>query len=212
MSFLNVKATKPELDRLKKRKIFSKRGEDLLEIKQDQINSSLKSILDKYFILRNKMRDQIMDNFKLLEHTYDTIGQRKVARISRLHEKILNPAIQLNLLREMGIDVPKISLKLSESKLPCYSLSDTNLSLDILIKNLNDTLKMLIQLAEMDSILYKLAEDKKKIQRRIDALGDIIIPQLNQNIKIIEEILDDEEREEFIRLKKIKEFLERDEK
>ena len=60
----------------------------------------------------------------------------------------------------------------------------------------------------MDSLLYHVAEENEKVQRRIDALDEIIIPRLESIIRSIEEILGDEEREEFIRMKKIKENLE----
>ena len=67
---------------------------------------------------------------------------------------------------------------------------------------------MLIELGELDKQMYLIAANHKKINRRIDALEDIIIPKLDAEIKAIESILFDEEREEFIRLKKIKEILE----
>ena len=54
-----------------------------------------------------------------------------------------------------------------------------------------------------------LGTSNLRIQHRIDALDDIIIPQLERSIYMIEDILGDEEREEFIRLKKIKEKLEK---
>ncbi|MHA1512287.1 MAG: V-type ATP synthase subunit D [Promethearchaeota archaeon] len=41
----------------------------------------------------------------------------------------------------------------------------------------------------------------------MDALDEIIIPRLTAGIRTITEVLNDEEREEFIRMKNIKEFL-----
>lgn len=211
MSFQNVKPTKPELDRLKKKRQFSIRGENLLEIKREQLLNTLKGILDKNFSIRSKMRSAILKDMDLLEQTYETIGKRKVDRISRLNEATLETSVEINYIHEMGIDVPKLELNLQEKPLPSYSYGDTSLHLDILIKRLKETLVTLVELAEVDSMMYRVAEDNKKIQRRIDALDDIIIPQLDGNIRAIEEILNDEEREEFIRMKKIKEFLEFDE-
>ncbi|UYP47857.1 V-type ATP synthase subunit D [Candidatus Lokiarchaeum ossiferum] len=211
MSFQNVKPTKPELDRLKKKRQFSVRGENLLEIKREQLLNSLKTILDKNFSIRSEMRSEILKDMDLLEKTYETIGKRKVDRISRLNEVTLKTSVEINYIHEMGIDVPKLELHFQDKPLPSYSYGDTTLHLDILLKRLKTTLGRLIEIAEVDSMMYRLAEDNKKIQRRIDALDDIIIPQLDGNIHTIEEILNDEEREEFIRMKKIKEFLEDDE-
>ncbi len=211
MSFQNVKPTKPELTRLKKKRIFSLRGEKLLEIKREQLLNSLKTILDESFTLRSSMRSELLNDYALLEQTYETIGKRKVDRISRLNEITLETSVDINYVHEMGVDVPKIELKLSDRSLPSYSYGDTSIHLDILIQRLKKTVETLVTLAEIDSMMYRVADDNKKIQRRIDALDDIIIPQLEGDIHAIEEILNDEEREEFIRMKKIKEFLEIDE-
>ena len=72
--------------------------------------------------------------------------------------------------------------------------------------------KEIISLAEYDYIVYHFAFNYQKIQRRINALEDIMIPRLESEIHYIGEILDDLEREEFIRLKKIKNKLEKEEK
>jgi V/A-type H+/Na+-transporting ATPase subunit D len=210
MSFQNVKPTKPELNRLKKKLQFSIRGEGLLEIKREQLLNSLKKILNSYFEQRNEMQTNIMKDMAILERTYETIGKGKVERISRLNEATLKPSVEISYIHEMGVDIPKIELKIDEKPLPTYSITDTSLHLDILIKRLKKTLKSLVELAELDSKMYRVAEDNKKIQRRIDALDDIIIPELKGGIRTIEEILNDEEREEFIRMKKIKDFLEVD--
>ena len=66
-------------------------------------------------------------------------------------------------------------------------------------------------MAEFDYIVYHFAFNYQKIQRRINALRDVIIPQLENEIDYIDEILEDLEREEFIRLKKIKKKLEKEE-
>ena len=208
MSFQNVKPTKPELNRVKKKKKFSVRGANLLEIKREQLLNLLRKYMNQYFELKTKMRNQLLEDIDLFEKTYETIGKAKISRIARLNEEMLNPEIKITYYHDMGVDIPKIELKLPEYQLPTYSYSDTNLYIDILISRLREIIFIIIKLGEMDSLLYHVAEENKKVQRRIDALDEIIIPRLESIIRSIEEILGDEEREEFIRMKKIKENLE----
>ena len=208
MSFQNIKPTKPELTRIKKKKNFSVRGENLLEIKREQLQNLLRKYMDKYFELKTKMRNHLLEDINLFEKTYETIGKSKISRIARLNEAMLNPEIEITYFHDMGVDIPKIKLNLPEYQLPTYSYSDTNLYIDILISRLREILFIIIKLGEMDSLLYHVATESKKVQRRIDALNEIIIPRLDGIISSIEEILSDEEREEFIRMKKIKENLE----
>ena len=49
MSFQKVKATKPELQRLQQKRVFSLRGERLLEIKREQVAHLLRITMKKFF-------------------------------------------------------------------------------------------------------------------------------------------------------------------
>lgn len=210
MSFKNLKNTKPELDSLKKKRIFSIRGENLLDLKRVQILKLLREYSKDYFNLRLKMRDHLLEDIKLLKKTYETIDIRKINRIANFTKATLEPEIKITYIHEMGIDVPKIELILPKKQFPTYSYSSTKLSLDILIKRLNEVLVIIMKLAESDYLLYHVAEENKKVTRRIDALDEIIIPRLTAGILTITEVLNDEEREEYVRMKNIKEFLEID--
>ncbi len=207
MSFKNLKNTKPELDNLKKKRLFSLRGENLLDLKRVQILKLLREYSKDYFALRLEMRDHFLEDIKLLKSTYETIGIKKMNRIAKFTKTTLAPEIEITFVHEMGIDVPRIELILPKKQFPTYSYSSTTLYIDILIKRLNEVLKIIMKLAESDYLLYHVAEENKKVTRRIDALDEIIIPRLSASILTITEILNDEEREEFIRMKNIKEFL-----
>ncbi|MCF2141530.1 MAG: V-type ATP synthase subunit D [Candidatus Lokiarchaeota archaeon] len=208
MSFQKVKPTKPELTRLKKKRNFSQRGESLLEIKREQLHNLLQNTSSSFFRVRNQMRETLLANMELLKETYQFIGKEKVERISLYNLSKLDPKIELTYIHRGGIDLPEIKLKETHEYLPSYSFYDTALHIDILIKNLHESLKILVKLGELDKRMYRISENYKKINRRIDALEDLVIPKLNNDIRVIEDILSDGEREEFIRLKKIKEFLE----
>ncbi len=209
MSFQNVKPTKPELDRLKAKVGFTNRGKDLLKLKREQLITRLRSAGKEFFDFRKEISKEFLDAGFLLKKTYESIGKRTVARISHLHRATKPPKVDIIYRHEMGIDIPKIDIQFSEEKLPSYPYSNTSLYIDILIKNLYPVLKKLVKLAESSSLMYSLAEDYKKIQRRIDALDDIIIPKITSQIDAIEDILSDETQEEFIRMKKIKDYLEK---
>ena len=168
--------------------------------------------MDDYFKKRHDTREFYINATKILEKTYETIGRRKILRISNLTSATQVPSVDISYLHEMGMDRAKTQLNMIVKQVPMYSFSDTSLHVDILINNLKTLLKELVVLAEMDNLMYRIANDNKKIQRRIDALSEIIIPDLNTSIHLIEDILEDEEREEFIRLKKIKEYIETQEK
>ena len=208
MSFNKVKATAPELDNLKKKRIFSKKGEDLLSLKREQVLNSLKDTLGKFISKRKEMSKKIFEDQQLLERAFETIGERNVDLIATQNKRIKQVVIDVNFVNKMGEDTPEIVLHEEKKTLPSYSLTNTGLEMDILIRNLGFTLKTILKLAELDSMIYHFSDNFKKIEYRINALENIIVPKLERDILTIEEILEDIEREEFIRMKKIKEFLE----
>ncbi|MBD3182512.1 V-type ATP synthase subunit D, partial [Candidatus Poribacteria bacterium] len=57
--------------------------------------------------------------------------------------------------------------------------------------------------------VWRLAAEIRKTQRRVNALENIFIPEYEETVKAIEEVLEENEREEFIRKKKVKSVLER---
>lgn len=212
MSFQKVKATKPELQRLQQKKVFSMRGERLLEIKREQVAHLLRKTMKKFFRDREKMVDLFMKTGDILENTYETIGKRKFQQIANLNSVYSTPTVNITYVHEDGLDLPKIRINFPKRALPSYSFTDTSIHVDILTNRLKKLLTTLCSLAEENKKMILLGTSNLRIQHRIDALDDIIIPQLDRSILMIEDILGDEEREEFIRLKKIKEILENSEK
>ena len=59
-------------------------------------------------------------------------------------------------------------------------------------------------LAEVESSAFRLAEAIIKTQRRANALKNVMIPQLQETVRSITESLDEKDREEFSRMKVIK--------
>ncbi|MHA1620097.1 MAG: V-type ATP synthase subunit D [Promethearchaeota archaeon] len=212
MSFQKVKATKPELQRLQLKKTFSKRGERLLEIKREQVAHLLRLTMKRFFHDRERMRKLFMKTADLLESTYENIGKRKFQQIANLNSVHFTPTVNVTYVHEDGLDLPKIRITFPKRALPSYSFTDTSIHVDILTNRLKKLLTDLCALAEENKKMILLGTSNLRIQHRIDALDDIIIPQLELSINMIEDILSDEEREEFIRLKKIKEILENKEK
>ena len=60
------------------------------------------------------------------------------------------------------------------------------------------------ELAEVENSIYKLASAIKKTQKRANALENIIIPNYQNLSKQIVSVLEEKEREEFTRMKVIK--------
>ncbi|EWC74544.1 hypothetical protein C923_04777 [Plasmodium falciparum UGT5.1] len=123
-----------------------------------------------------------------------------------------------------GIKRPVVTLSLSTNnvagvKLPIFQVN-IDPTVDVLgnlgvaaggqvINNTRENylqcLNMLVKLASMQVAFFSLDEEIKMTNRRVNALNNIVLPRLDGGINYIIKELDEIEREEFYRLKKIKE-------
>ncbi len=104
----------------------------------------------------------------------------------------------------MGIDIPEVNYQKECEKVLPYGFYENNPALDITINRFNDVKFLSYQLAEIETRAFKLSREIKKTQKSANALEKIQIPRLKEEIKTIQETLEEKEREEFFRLKKIK--------
>lgn len=145
---------------------------------------------------------------KILHLTYEEMGKNELILVSKLSRIQFKPKIEIFHLKKAGILFPQIKYELiQEEKLPAYTFENTSHYLDDLLYTLKDFFNSLIQFSEIEDLLLKHAINFKKINRRINGLKNLIIPRLKLNIKKIKEILEEIERENYIRLKKTKDII-----
>ena len=104
----------------------------------------------------------------------------------------------------MGVELPMVKLEETAPQSLYYGLGGTNSQLDEAYRKFCQVKRLTVELAEVESSVYRLAQAIQKTQKRANALSNIMIPQFNSNIKYITEVLEEKEREDFSRLKVIK--------
>ena len=106
----------------------------------------------------------------------------------------------------IGIKVPEIALESDERNLGNrgYSPITTSASLDEAAGKFDNALSLVVQMAEVEKTIELLATEVEKTKRRVNALEYIVIPRMKNTSKFIRMRLDEMEREDFSRLKKIK--------
>lgn len=70
-------------------------------------------------------------------------------------------------------------------------------------------LDVIIEYADIETRLKRLGEEIQKTNRRVNALEQITIPQLHDQVAYIRMTLDERAREDMFRLKKVKKKIER---
>lgn len=191
---------------LQRKMIFAERGKEFLEFRREQIIKLINEYWKKYHIQQKGFFSLFKKVMLLLNETYKEMGKKNFNIISSISKIRLEPQFILKYVKKAGIIIPHIEYELiQERQLPAYSFEISSHYLDDLIVLLKKFIEQIMRTAEVEDIMLKFAFNFKKIDRRINALKNIIIPNLQSDIKTIKDILEEIEREEYVRLKITKE-------
>ena len=204
-SFTKIVPTKTELLRLKKRLKFLKKGHDLLKLKAESVLMQIKNFYQNVKDRRKTTIEGVMKAFKNLEKAEIVSGEHALKSLADVNKNLIEYIINIGFRSSLGFTVPKITYNIEREKhFPHYGFSDTNDFLDDYYFQMRNSIEELIELAELENTLFIMANEYRKLRRRINALESVIIPQTKESIQQIEEILEETALEEFIRLKKVK--------
>lgn len=206
MAVMNVNPTRMEMKRLQARLKTATRGHKLLKDKTDEMIRRFITLAEENKRLRQETEKdlaQALANFTLARTQTDS-------RI--VEEAVLMPGRNVTLncgkRKVMGIDVPSINInEADKGELYPYSFLSTTSQLDDSVRGLNSVLYKLIKLAETEKTCNMLADEIEKNKRRVNALENIMIPQLTETIKYIKMKLDESERSATVRLMKVKDII-----
>jgi V/A-type H+-transporting ATPase subunit D len=193
---------------LQKKLTFAVKGENFLKFKLEQIIFEIKKNWDNYLKQREIFLKLYKETMIKLNQTYKEMGKRELNSISKLSKIQYNPMITINYIKKIGTLVPIIDYELiREESLPAYSFENTSHYLDDLIILLIKFFENLIIFSQSEDLLLKLSLTFKKINRRINGLKNVIIPELQIDIKKIKAVLEEIERENYVRLKNTKNII-----
>ena len=105
----------------------------------------------------------------------------------------------------MGVEIPTVRISPAECDVRNFGFEGTNSDFDEACRLFRQVKVLTAQLAEIENSVCRLADAVETTQKRSNALNNIMIPRLEETVKFITQALDEKEREEFSRLKVIKE-------
>ena len=174
----------------------------------EQIIYEIKENWDKYTKNRVIFINLYIETMIKLNQTYKEMGKRDFILISNLSKIQFQPKIDIKYTKKIGSLIPLIVYELiREELLPAYSFENSSHYLDDLIIVLIKFFNQLIVFAELEDIMLNMSHSYRKINRRIRGLKNIIIPELQFDIKKIKDILEENERENYVRLKNTKDLI-----
>jgi V/A-type H+-transporting ATPase subunit D len=204
MALRDIKPTRSELIALKRRIALSERGYKILKMKRDGLILEFFKILEQ----AKDSRGELLAKYKRAVETMafaNTIEGAIGVKSAAFSVKEV-PQIDLKSKNIMGVVVPQIeSSKVKKSLVDRgYGVLGTTSAIDETALAFEELVEAIIESAEIETTMKRLLEEIESTKRRVNALEFKVIPELTEARDFIKMRLDEMEREELFRLKKIK--------
>lgn len=198
---LNIAPTKSNLLAMKEQLSSAENGYDLLEQKREILVMELMHMAERVRILETKIDKATQTSYAALKRVLMKVGGDRIEQISRAVRydfRIEEKPVTIG-----GMKFSSIVMNPPQKQL-FYSALGTFSSCDEVICDFFDLLTLLTEMASIRTIVWRLAGEVKKTQRRVNALDKMVIPQTRETKKYIESQLEERERDNTFVLKALK--------
>ena len=200
---MEVKPTRSELIKLKNRIKLAKSGHSLLKKKRDGVILEFFEILKKTKTLREELVNEYRIALDKMNIARTIEGDLKVKSIAMAIKEI--PDITLTTKNIMGVKVPKIeSLEIKKAFMERgYGVYNSS-AIDEAAAAYEKVVEKILLAAEVETSMRKLLNEIEKTKRRVNALEFVVMPRLEYIQYFITLRLEELERENIFRMKRIK--------
>ena len=181
---------------------LSKTGYEVLDKKRNILIREMMSLIDNAKEIQGTIDKTFSEAYEALQRANIEMGIDAVDKISLAVD--VEDGVEVKFRSVMGVEIPIVIMNEETAESPSYGFSGTTVSLDEARKKFNDVKKLTKALAQIENSVFRLADNIKKTQKRANALKNIMIPRYEEETKLIQNALEEKEREEFSRLKVIK--------
>jgi V/A-type H+-transporting ATPase subunit D len=204
MALRDVKPTRSELIGLKRRIALSERGYKILKMKRDGLIIEFFKVLAEAKDSRGDLLQKLNRAGEMMAIANTIEGTIGVKSAAFAVQEV--PDITLASKNIMGVVVPEIeSSKVKKGLVDRgYGMLGTTSAIDEAASAYEDLVETVIESAEIETTMKKLLDEIESTKRRVNALEFKVIPELTEARDFIKMRLDEMEREELFRLKKIK--------
>jgi len=204
MPVREIQPTRSELLEVTKKIKLTTNGHKILKLKRDGLILEFFKIMDQAKDLRTEIARRYLEatqRIAIANAVDGAIAVRSAAyALSRL------PEIQLRSRNLMGVVVPDI--KSSRISTPIdergYGIIGTSPRIDEATDSYEKLVETVIKAAELETTMKKLLDEIERTKRRVNALEFRVLPDLEEVEKFIRFRLEEMERDNTFRLKRVK--------
>jgi V/A-type H+-transporting ATPase subunit D len=196
--------TKINLIRLRREYATIKRIRRVLEEKRDVLLHYIRSVADDYNKYQKEVYGTLEDMYTSFYRGEAAEGpQRTWAFASSVKESL---RVKAGVTVIFTVRAPVFQLLPSTIATPAIPPGASPDLVESFIM-LREELPAILRLVQYEETIRRLIEELRRTQRLINSLDYVVIPSYEKAIKFISMVLDEREREDFVRLKHLKRML-----
>ena len=201
MAILKVSPTRVALLSLKKELKVAQKGHKLLKDKRDGLVKKFMSVIYEAKALRESVEARLGSAFDSYSRASAmTDSQTLEAAFVEPNAKI---DLTVNVNSVMSVKIPEFTVEKTGSAFS-YGMLETTGDLDNAIVKFDEVFVDILKLAELEKTAESLAEEIEKTRRRVSALENVRIPNLQDTIKFITMQLDERNRDAVVSTMRVK--------
>jgi V/A-type H+-transporting ATPase subunit D len=204
-----VNPTRMEMIRKRAQIKLAEQGRDLLREKMDALIQEFFRIMESVSESREKLEliaDSAHRSLLIAQAVEDPVTLKSASFATKRHI-----SLDIRGKNVMGVPVPIIERERFSLTVMDRGYSPIGVSgrIDETAEKFESELDLIILLAETETALRRLGEEIQMNRRRVNALEQVLIPELKRQAKYIKITIEEREREDLYRLKKVKRILQK---
>ncbi len=197
----NTFPTKGNLILAKNSLALASQGYELMDKKRNILLRELMGLIDQARDIQSEIDSTFTEAYQALQKANIQLGIHAVQDIAASVPE--DHSIRIKTRSIMGTEIPLVQADSDRLKLT-YGFFSTTESLDQARMHFEKVKELTIRLSMVENSAYRLASSIRKTQKRANALKNITIPSYQTLVSTISNALEEKDREEFTRLKVIK--------
>lgn len=204
-----VNPTRMEMIRKRAQIKLAEQGRDLLREKMDALIQEFFRIMESVSDSRERLEriaDSAYRSLLIAQAVDDPVTLKSASFATKRHI-----ALDIRGKNVMGVPVPIIERERFSLTVMDRGYSPIGVSgrIDEATEKFESEIDLIIGLAETETALRRLGEEIQMNRRRVNALEQVLIPELKRQAKYIKITIEEREREDLYRLKKVKRILQK---
>ncbi|HXV88530.1 MAG TPA: V-type ATP synthase subunit D [Nitrososphaeraceae archaeon] len=196
----DIRPTRLEYIRTKRRILIAKKGLNLLKLKRQALILEFFNTSKTAAALRGSLQSELIKGYESIRMAEMLAGTMQLENEAMKISQMRN--LQIKSKSIMGVHIPKLTG--GERELLAEHLLELPTSINEAIRTFQKIHKIVLEVAEKETALRKLLYEIERTKRKSNAIENVLIPKLLSAVKFITFRLDEMERDTFIMLKTVK--------